>query len=189
MLKDSTRELFLANESATVALGERFGKLAQGNLVIALSGPLGSGKTVFVKGLARALCIDQPVTSPTFIFMNEYHDGRLPLYHLDLYRMQTLDGNSQLESDLLDTRAYLNAELNELAIGESVVVIEWPEFLDLPTDVGSSAKESDNFLKTRDHLAITLSYVREDDLARTACIRANGVFSEELIKEVLVDNF
>ena len=73
----------------TAALGERWGQEAQPGLVIGLSGDLGAGKTQLVKGLARGLGIQSRVVSPTFALVHEYHDGRLPLAHLDLYRLET----------------------------------------------------------------------------------------------------
>src|SRR6266481_2300870 len=73
----------------TEALGETWGRAAQSGLVIALSGELGAGKTQFVKGLARGLGISARVHSPTFTLVNEYGGGRLKLFHLDLYRLET----------------------------------------------------------------------------------------------------
>src|SRR5260221_9935381 len=75
--------------SETESLGEKFGRTAQSGLVIALTGDLGAGKTQFVKGLARGLGISTRVHSPTFTLVNEYGGGRLKLFHLDLYRLET----------------------------------------------------------------------------------------------------
>jgi len=73
----------------TAALGEQWGRDAKPGWVIGLTGDLGAGKTQLVKGLARGLGISQCVQSPTFALVNEYHSGRLPLAHLDLYRLDT----------------------------------------------------------------------------------------------------
>src|SRR5258708_33855667 len=73
----------------TEALGETWGRAAESGLVIGLSGDLGAGKTQLVKGLARGLGITARVHSPTFTLVNQYTGGRLPLYHLDLYRLET----------------------------------------------------------------------------------------------------
>ncbi len=81
--------------------------------VLALHGELGSGKTCFVRGLARALGVRQPVTSPTYTIVNEYQ-GRCPLIHMDLYRIGDSD-----ELLSLDFEAYLHAD--------GIVVIEWAE--------------------------------------------------------------
>jgi tRNA threonylcarbamoyladenosine biosynthesis protein TsaE len=73
----------------TAALGEQWGRDARDGLVIGLSGDLGAGKTQFVKGLARGLGITVPVRSPTFALVNIYSGGRLTLFHLDLYRLES----------------------------------------------------------------------------------------------------
>ena len=73
----------------TCALGEAWGRAASRGLVIGLTGELGAGKTQLVKGLARGLGITRRVTSPSFALVNEYREGRLPLFHLDLYRLDT----------------------------------------------------------------------------------------------------
>ena len=73
----------------TTALGERWGRDAAPGWIVGLSGDLGAGKTQFVKGLARGLGITARVHSPTFALVNEYRGGRLPLAHLDLYRLDT----------------------------------------------------------------------------------------------------
>jgi tRNA threonylcarbamoyladenosine biosynthesis protein TsaE len=73
----------------TESFGEQWGRAAQAGWVIGLSGDLGAGKTQFVKGLARGLGAVDRVHSPTFALLNEYASGRLPLFHLDLYRLDT----------------------------------------------------------------------------------------------------
>src|ERR1019366_976203 len=98
----------------TAALGEQWGRAAQSGLVIGLSGDLGSGKTQFVKGLARGLGIEARVHSPTFALVNIYTGGRLTPFHLDLYR--------------LDTQEQINgAGLEEYLQPAGVTVIEWAE--------------------------------------------------------------
>ncbi len=98
----------------TAALGEQWGRTAQSGLVIGLSGELGAGKTQFVKGLARGLGIAARVQSPTFVLVNVYAGGRLTLFHLDLYRLETLE---QIAS----------AGLEEYLRPAGVTVIEWAE--------------------------------------------------------------
>ncbi len=73
----------------TVALGEAWGRAATSGLVIGLSGDLGAGKTQLAKGIARGLGVPGRVHSPTFTLVNEYSGGRLPLFHVDLYRLET----------------------------------------------------------------------------------------------------
>src|SRR6478735_7690914 len=73
----------------TAAIGESWGRQAHSGWVIGLMGDLGAGKTQFVKGFARGLGYAGRVASPTFALVNEYSGGRLPLHHLDLYRLDT----------------------------------------------------------------------------------------------------
>jgi tRNA threonylcarbamoyladenosine biosynthesis protein TsaE len=79
---------FISHSPAeTSALGEAWGREAQRGWVFGLSGGLGAGKTILAAGLARGLGVTARVQSPTFALVNEYRDGRLPLFHLDLYRL------------------------------------------------------------------------------------------------------
>ncbi len=105
-------------ESQTLELGRRLGELLQPATVVLLQGDLGAGKTVFARGVARGLGVDPqiPVTSPTFTLMNHYQ-GRLDLYHFDLYRLSDADELIELGFD-------------EYAYGSGVTLIEWPEKLD-----------------------------------------------------------
>lgn len=75
----------------TELLGERLGQLALPGTVIAYTGDLGAGKTAFTRGLARGLGIAERVTSPTFTIVDEHLEGRLPLFHFDLYRLTSAD--------------------------------------------------------------------------------------------------
>ena len=89
MLNNKRLSLLFRDEEATFEFGKQIGLLAKGGEVIGLIGPLGSGKTVFVPGLASGLLVTQSaITSPTFVIMNLYK-GRLPLCHIDLYRLDT----------------------------------------------------------------------------------------------------
>lgn len=99
----------------THSLGEEWGRTAQLGWVIGLSGDLGAGKTRLVMGLARGLGIAERVLSPTFALVNEYRSGRLPLYHLDLYRLETPE-------------QVLGAGLEDyLSKPAGVAVVEWAE--------------------------------------------------------------
>ncbi|MBE6148867.1 MAG: tRNA (adenosine(37)-N6)-threonylcarbamoyltransferase complex ATPase subunit type 1 TsaE [Firmicutes bacterium] len=79
------------NENDTMTLAQNFESEKFPNMVICLDGELGSGKTVFVKGFARALGIEDNITSPTFNLIKEYDSGELPLYHMDVYRLEEGD--------------------------------------------------------------------------------------------------
>jgi len=103
------------SEADTVALGEQWGREAQPGWVFGLSGPLGAGKTLLVRGLARGLGAPARVHSPTFALVHEYCGGRVPLFHLDLYR---IEGQEQFERAGLD--AYLFSR-------EGVTAVEWFE--------------------------------------------------------------
>lgn len=103
------------DESETFVIGKRVGARLAGGEIILLDGALGAGKTVFVKGLAQALGIDaDEVTSPSFTLVNRHDEGRLTLYHLDIYRLD--EGASAAHA----------VDLDELLADErAVVVIEW----------------------------------------------------------------
>ncbi len=101
------------SESETRALGMAWGRAAGRGWLIGLDGDLGVGKTHLVKGIAAGLGIESPVTSPTFTLLNELEGGRLPLCHLDLYRLEGAD-------------AVREAGLEDYLFDESgVVVVEW----------------------------------------------------------------
>ena len=108
---------FISHSPAeTESLGERWGRAAERGLVIGLSGDLGAGKTQLVKGIARGLGVTARVHSPTFTLVNEYRGGRLRLFHVDLYRLET---RGQIVS----------AGLEEYLQPEGLAVIEWAERL------------------------------------------------------------
>jgi len=97
----------------TEALGARIAERLEPGDVVLLSGELGTGKTTLVRGACRALGVPGPVTSPTFTIGQRYSGGRLPVSHLDLYRLQTLEGE--------DT-----ALLEDYLRPEGVAFVEWP---------------------------------------------------------------
>lgn len=106
---------FISHSPAeTESLGVQFGRTARRGFVFALSGDLGAGKTQFVRGLARGLEIPARVHSPTFTLVNEYGGGRLKLFHLDLYRLETRE-------------QILSAGIEEFLSPDGVSVIEWAE--------------------------------------------------------------
>lgn len=112
-----TGEWTCSSAVETFELGALVGARLTGGEIILLDGPLGAGKTVFTKGLAFALGLDtDEVTSPSFTLVNHYKEGRLPLFHLDLYRLNA------------GATAAHAVDLDELLTDENaVVVIEWAE--------------------------------------------------------------
>ena len=112
--------MFSHNEEELIEWGRRLGSLLQERDVLILTGDLGAGKTTFTKGLARGLGIKQMIKSPTYTIVREY-EGRLPLYHLDVYRIGE-------DPDSID--------LDDFLFGEGITVIEWGELLEdsLPDD-------------------------------------------------------
>ena len=107
---------FISHKPAeTESLGETWGREIQSGWLIGLSGGLGAGKTQLVGGLARGLGAAGRVTSPTFALVNEYRGGRLPLFHLDLYRLSTRDQIIAAGLEIYLTRP------------RGVAVVEWIE--------------------------------------------------------------
>ena len=102
------------NEDELMAYGYRLGQKLQAGDVLVLTGNLGAGKTTLTKGIAKGLDINQMIKSPTYTIVREY-EGRLPLYHLDVYRI----GN---DPDSID--------LDDFLYGDGVSVIEWGELLE-----------------------------------------------------------
>jgi tRNA threonylcarbamoyladenosine biosynthesis protein TsaE len=97
----------------TEALGARVAERLQPGDVVVVSGEVGAGKTTLIRGACRALGIEEPVTSPTFTIGQRYGGGRLPVSHLDLYRLSSLEGE---DPALLDD--YLGSD--------GVAFVEWP---------------------------------------------------------------
>ena len=104
----------LNSVEAAQAFGESWAAKLVGGEIFALHGVLGAGKTQLAKGLARGLGYPGDVTSPTFTIVHEYRGGRLPMYHIDLYRIES-------------ENAAIDIGLEEFLPGEGVTFIEWPE--------------------------------------------------------------
>jgi tRNA threonylcarbamoyladenosine biosynthesis protein TsaE len=150
--------LLLIDEAATERLGEELGRLAGPGEVIALIGELGSGKTTLVRGLARGLDVppEVVVASPTFTLVNEYPLGRLPLYHVDLYRLAAAE-----QEDL---------GLGEYLYGPGIAAVEWAERLAVPP---------------RERLEVSLSlYPPESGEHRLAELAAFGPRATRLLEEL-----
>lgn len=98
----------------TFEFGRMLGEKLEKGTIICLSGDLGTGKTVFTKGLAKGLGITEPVVSPTFTIVQEYKEGRIPLYHFDTYRIE-------------DYEEMYEVGLDDYLFGDGICVIEWAE--------------------------------------------------------------
>jgi len=98
------------DEYETIEIAQNFESEKFENMIICLDGELGSGKTVFTKGIANALGIEESITSPTFTIIKEYQSGEMPLYHMDVYR---LDGNTE------------GVGIEEYYTKGGIVIIEW----------------------------------------------------------------
>lgn len=101
----------------TFSLGINIGRKAKAGQVITLVGDLGVGKTVFTKGLARGLGITEPVSSPTFTIVQEYREGRLPLYHFDVYRIGDLEEMEEIGYE-------------DYFYGDGVCLVEWANLIE-----------------------------------------------------------
>lgn len=115
--------------------------------VLLLAGDLGAGKTTFTQGLARALGVEGPVTSPTFTLMHEYPAASFALLHLDVYRLDNL-------------QEVIDLGIPELVDDRAVAVVEW----------GDVAEE----VLPKDTLEVHLTFVADDDEARAVSVRASG---------------
>lgn len=152
-----THEITSTSVDDTLAIGSRLGAAAQPNDVIALTGPLGAGKTHFAKGIAAGLQVDDPrvVNSPTFVLVNEYA-GRLHMYHVDAYR---LAGPAEL--------AALGFE--DMCDAGGLVVVEW-------------ADKIQNLLPA-DSLSIELAVTGEN--SRQLRLTPGGPHSKQLLTELM----
>ena len=114
MDQDSMREIKIKNEEDTREFGFRLAEELEPNDVLALIGDLGVGKTALTKYIAEGLGVTESVTSPTFTIVAEHHTGRLPLYHFDVYRLES-------GKDMLDIGC------DEYFDGGGISVIEWAD--------------------------------------------------------------
>ena len=131
-------EKICKNLEDTKELAKKFAKLVEDKgCFVSLYGEIGAGKTAFVKEVAKEIGIEEKVTSPTFVILNEYHGGKLPMYHFDLYRLE----NEGVKT-ILD-------ELNEYSEGKQLTFVEWAEF-------------SQNEIPF-DHIKINVPYEDNDD--------------------------
>lgn len=148
-------EKICKNLEDTKELAKKFAKLVEDKgCFVSLYGEIGAGKTAFVKEVAKEIGIEEKVTSPTFVILNEYHGGKLPMYHFDLYRLE----NEGVKT-ILD-------ELNEYSEGKQLTFVEWAEF-------------SQNEIPF-DHIKINVTY--EDNNDRRYSFEGFGQNCIEIVK-------
>ncbi|MBV9792247.1 MAG: tRNA (adenosine(37)-N6)-threonylcarbamoyltransferase complex ATPase subunit type 1 TsaE [Chloroflexi bacterium] len=157
----ATLEVISHSEAETIAFGRRLGALLQPGDLLLLFAPFGAGKTHLTKGIAGALGVDEAdVNSPSFVLINEYEtarrgkpgQGRTPIYHVDLYRIETPE-------------ALATVGLDDVIAGHGIAVIEWAE------------RAVDWF--PREHLAIEIAYAGETD--RRIVVRPHGTRAAEIV--------
>ncbi|WP_149554279.1 tRNA (adenosine(37)-N6)-threonylcarbamoyltransferase complex ATPase subunit type 1 TsaE [Treponema pectinovorum] len=105
--------IYTQSAQQTIELGKKIGNALKKGDIIALQGTLGAGKTTITKGIALALNIEDTITSPTFCLISEY-EGKMPLYHMDVYRLE-------------GTEDFINLGVDDLLYGNGVCIIEWSE--------------------------------------------------------------
>lgn len=147
-------QFHLPNAQATHELGKQFGRSLPPNSVLLLEGNLGAGKTTFVQGLAEGLDLSESIESPTFTLINEYLNGRIPLYHLDLYRLET----SEIED--LNLEQYWEG----IEVEPGIVAIEWADRLPY---------------KPENYLQIEFTYTEKGDRIATLWDRKEPDFNLE----------
>ncbi|CEN85573.1 P-loop ATPases [[Clostridium] sordellii] len=146
-------KIYLENEEQTKDIGYKLGQLVTPKSVICLIGDLGAGKTTMTKSLAKALEVDDYITSPTFTIVNEY-EGRIPLYHFDVYRIGSSDEMYDIGFD-------------EYIDGDGVCIIEWANLIEdiLPNE----------------YLYIEMNY---KETGREMILTPKGEKYEEIVKEL-----
>ena len=112
--------MFVENLKATLNLGEKLAQKLNPQSIILLQGPIGAGKTSLVKGIAQGLCISEDITSPTFALSHHYKSGKIPLIHLDLYRLENISSAKEV----------FYSEEEEALQSQAILVIEWPELIE-----------------------------------------------------------
>ena len=148
------------SEEETIELAQNIESEKFPNMVICLMGDLGSGKTVFTKGFAQALAIKEEVTSPTFTIIKEYTSGEMPLYHMDVYR---LDG----KVEGLGIEEYYNKK--------GITIIEWADLIP-------------DYLPEK-RLDIKIKSSSEDEDKRIITLIPHGRKYEELCEAILWDTY
>ena len=112
--------MFVENLKETLYLGEKLSQKLNPQSIVLLQGPIGAGKTSFVQGIAKGLSISEDITSPTFALAHHYNSGKIPLIHLDLYRLENISSAKEI----------FFSEEEEAVQNKAILVIEWPELIE-----------------------------------------------------------
>ena len=112
--------MFVENLKETLNLGKQLSHKLNPQSIVLLQGPIGAGKTSFVQGIARGLSISDNITSPTFALSHHYNSGKIPLIHIDLYRLENLSS----------AKEFFYHEEEEALQNKAILVIEWPELIE-----------------------------------------------------------
>ena len=112
--------MLIENLKETLNLGEKLSRKLNPKSIVLLQGPIGAGKTSFVQGIARGLGISEDITSPTFALSHHYTSGKIPLIHLDLYRLENISAAKEV----------FFSEEEEALQSKAILVIEWPELIE-----------------------------------------------------------
>ena len=112
--------MFVENLKETLNLGKKLSQKLNPQSIVLLKGPIGAGKTSFVQGIAKGLSISEDITSPTFGLSHHYYSGKIPLFHIDLYRLE----------NIVSAKELFFAEEEEALQSQAILVIEWPELVE-----------------------------------------------------------
>ena len=112
--------MFVGNLKETLNLGIKLSQRLNPQSIVLLQGPIGAGKTSFVQGIAKGLSICEEITSPTFALSHHYNSGKIPLIHLDLYRLKNVSSAKEV----------FFSEEEEAIQRKAILVIEWPELIE-----------------------------------------------------------
>ncbi len=167
-------QIVVRSREETVSLGRDLAQAFESGAIVALRGNLGAGKTTLVQAVGKALGIKEVIASPTFTMMNEYHSGRLPVYHFDFYRvMEMCEREGELSLDLVAS------EFDEISESRrALVFIEWPQYF---------LVDGSNYLDGIDHLSIELRSDNSEDAdeeCRFVTMCAVGLRSAQLLNNI-----
>ena len=154
-------EIHTTSQEETMELGKNLGEKVFANSCVILEGDLGAGKTTLTKGIALGLGIDRVIKSPTYTLIREYRKGRLPLFHMDMYRIEESGGASEVG-------------LEEYFYADGVCVVEWAQYIEdeLPS----------TFLK------VQIDRVEDDESKRVIRLVPHGKEYEEFIQTLEASN-